>query len=605
MVTFGIVLVIVGGSIAITDQQINQINSDAQKARNIQNGISSLSYISNDYLQNRKDAALNLWDNIFSNVTSDLSQIHSGSLKQAELINNTGDDLQRLNSIFDEAASYIASIPQNESGVVHQLLKTHSTRLSVQNQALSFDSSVLSLSLENQANQLRQTNNLLIVLLLGVFGAYFVTTYLIAFRRTLNSIGKLQESTKIVGSGNLDHSVVVEGNDEISILSHDFNKMMVNLKAVTASKATLEGLIREREKVEKILKESEQLYHTIFDNSQDGFQLIELVYDANGKPIDHKFLKVNHAYEKIIGVRAEDILDKTAKYISPNQEPHWLEVPDRVAKTGISEHVELYNKDIDKTLDCHYFLYSKNVVGTLFRDITERKRMEKQLQDSERLAAIGATAGMVGHDIRNPLQAITSDVYLAESELASIPESEEKKNALESLQEISKNTDYINKIVQDLQDYARPLNPKGEESDLRLILERLVIKNSFSENVKITIDVDDEVRKIRADLYYLNRIFYNLIINSIQAMPQGGNLSIQAYREEKETVISVSDTGVGIPKDLRGKMFTLMFTTKAKGQGFGLPVVKRMVESLGGSVKFESEEGKGTTFFVRLPNPKI
>ena len=133
----------------------------------------------------------------------------------------------------------------------------------------------------------------------------------------------------------------------------------------------------------------------------------------NGKPTDHKFLKINHAYETIIGVKAEDILDKTARHISPNVEPNWLDVPDRVAKTGISEHVELYNNDIDKWLDCFYFRYSKNVVGTLFRDITGRKKLEKQLQDSERLAAIGATAGMVGHDIRNPLQAITGDLFLA------------------------------------------------------------------------------------------------------------------------------------------------------------------------------------------------
>ena len=176
--------------------------------------------------------------------------------------------------------------------------------------------------------------------------------------------------------------------------------------------------ITERKNSEEALKESEQLYHTVFDNSQDGFQLIEIIYDENGKPIDHKFLKVNHAYEKIIGVKAEDILDKTAKYISPNNEPHWVEVPDRVLKTGKSEHVELYNKDINKTLDCYYFKYSKNIVGTLFRDVTERKNLEKTLQDKERLAAIGATAGMVGHDIRNPLQAITGDVFLAKSEVS-------------------------------------------------------------------------------------------------------------------------------------------------------------------------------------------
>ena len=98
-------------------------------------------------------------------------------------------------------------------------------------------------------------------------------------------------------------------------------------------------------------------------------------------------------------------------------------------------------------------------------DLAEKRAA--QLKDAERLAAIGATAGMVGHDIRNPLQAITGDIYLAKSELEGLPESEEKKAILESLAETEKNVDYINKIVADLQDFARPLKPNAEETDLK------------------------------------------------------------------------------------------------------------------------------------------
>ena len=231
------------------------------------------------------------------------------------------------------------------------------------------------------------------------------------------------------------------------------------------------------------------------------------------------------------------------------------------------------------------------------------ERLSK-LKDSERLAAIGATAGMVGHDIRNPLQAIISDLFLAKEELAEGPDAEGKKHAMESIEEIEKNVDYINKIVQDLQDYARPLNPKAEESDLKLVFERLISKSGLPDNVKVNITIDDNAKKIEVDSYYLNRILYNLVTNSVQAMPNGGNLTIQAYRKANETVITVKDTGVGIPQEVQSKMFAVMFTTKSKGQGFGLPVVKRMTESLGGTVTFESQEGKGTTFIIRLPPPK-
>ena len=193
---------------------------------------------------------------------------------------------------------------------------------------------------------------------------------------------------------------------------------------------------------------------------------------------------------------------------------------------------------------------------------------------------------------------------MAKTELASTAETEEKKSALESLREIEKNIDYINKIVQDLQDYSRPLNPNPGEADLKLIIEKMIQKNGIPKNINVSVKVEDEARKVVADADYLNRILYNLVTNAVQAMPKGGKLTIDVYKEANEIVIAVKDTGVGIPKEIRGKMFTPMFTTKSKGQGFGLPVVKRMTESLGGTVTFESQEGKGTTFTIRLPPPK-
>ncbi|MGA2385372.1 MAG: PAS domain S-box protein [Candidatus Bathyarchaeia archaeon] len=260
----------------------------------------------------------------------------------------------------------------------------------------------------------------------------------------------------------------------------------------------------------------------------------------------------------------------------------------------------------------------------MVQDITERRIMEakleaysehlenlveertRQLKDSERLAAIGATAGMVGHDIRNPLQAITGDVYLVKTELASLPDSDEKKNSLDSLQEIEKNIDYINKIVTDLQDFAKPLNPCVEEADLKLIITELLAKNNLPENVEVNVKVETEVRKVVSDPDYINRILYNLVTNAVQAMPKGGNLTIHAYKDNKanDVVLTVEDTGVGVPEKVKDKLFTPMFTTKSKGQGFGLAVVKRMTEALGGTVTFESRVGVGTTFTIKIPVKK-
>ncbi len=120
--------------------------------------------------------------------------------------------------------------------------------------------------------------------------------------------------------------------------------------------------------------------------------------------------------------------------------------------------------------------------GHLEALVEERTR---KLKESERLAAIGTVAGMVGHDIRNPLQAITGDIYLAKTDLASMPDIEEKKSLQESLTEIEKNTDYINKIVADLQDFSKPLTPKIEEVDLEKIVKSTLDTIYIPENITV------------------------------------------------------------------------------------------------------------------------
>jgi PAS domain S-box-containing protein len=229
-----------------------------------------------------------------------------------------------------------------------------------------------------------------------------------------------------------------------------------------------------------------------------------------------------------------------------------------------------------------------------------KERAEK-LKDAERLAAIGATAGMVGHDIRNPLQAIAGDMYLIASDLASVPEGEEKESMKESVKDIAKNVEYINKIVQDLQDYAKPLKPTAQETDLAELCDETLSKNEVPDNIEASYKAEETAKKIVADPTLLKRILSNLTNNAVQAMPDGGKLEIKAYKDADDFVITVHDTGIGIPEEVKPHIFTPLFTTKSKGQGFGLAVVKRMTEALGGTVTFESKEGTGTTFTVRIP----
>jgi signal transduction histidine kinase len=290
-----------------------------------------------------------------------------------------------------------------------------------------------------------------------------------------------------------------------------------------------------------------------------------------------------------------------------------VEIPilyvDGTVKTLLWNSANIYDPD------------GKKVVATIAQghDITERKAMQnkledyrkhlenlveektRQLRDAERLSAIGETAGMVGHDIRNPLQAIIGELYLAKGELDSLPEGEAKDNLKDTVKEIEEQVTYINKIVTDLQDYAKPLAPCFEEVDLENAIQSVLSATPIPDAIKVTYFVKDGFPKLVIDPSYTRRIFTNLISNAIQAMPNGGKLTINAHSKDNKEFITVEDTGEGIPEEAKVKIFKPLFTTKAKGQGFGLAVVKKLTDALGGTITFESEPGKGTKFTIELP----
>jgi PAS domain S-box-containing protein len=237
-------------------------------------------------------------------------------------------------------------------------------------------------------------------------------------------------------------------------------------------------------------------------------------------------------------------------------------------------------------------------------DITDRKRMEEQLAKSERLAAIGSTTAMVGHDLRNPLQALVGLVYLVKQHYESIPLEYKKTGEFDvskMLLGIEASTRYMNKIVSDLQNYGVSLQPELAKLGTEQLLKESLSVTAIPSRVKVSVNVDKGAETINADRDLVKRVFTNLIMNAVQAMPQGGELKITARRNGEEELISFQDTGIGISRETFPKLFEPLFTTKAQGQGLGLAVCKRVMEAHGGTITVESTIGKGSTFTAKLP----
>jgi two-component system sensor histidine kinase HydH len=239
------------------------------------------------------------------------------------------------------------------------------------------------------------------------------------------------------------------------------------------------------------------------------------------------------------------------------------------------------------------------IVGVT-REVGERRRMREELLKSKRLAAVGEAAAMVGHDLRNPLQATATIVYLVKKLLSS-GGVEERNKAFGLLEELNDQVYYMDKIVSDLQDYTRPVGSELIETNLSELIREVIASVKIPGTVKVSNMNRGDPRKAILDPVLLRRVLSNLFLNAAQAMPNGGELTITALIQPQLTTISVEDTGCGIAEENLKKIFDPFFTTKARGQGLGLAVCKRLVEAQGGTITVKSEIGKGSTFTVTIP----
>ncbi|MGP8070852.1 MAG: PAS domain S-box protein [Candidatus Bathyarchaeia archaeon] len=227
-------------------------------------------------------------------------------------------------------------------------------------------------------------------------------------------------------------------------------------------------------------------------------------------------------------------------------------------------------------------------------DLTPQKKLEAELVKSQRLAAIGETAAMVGHDLRNPLQGIAGALYLLKQESLT---SEERS---EMLQIIEKSVHYSDAIVKDLSDYAAEMKLKLAHATPKSISRDAIGAVKVPQNVRVQ-DLSEDNPTFRVDPDMMRRVFVNLIENAIDAMPQGGTLTINSKKSESDVEIALKDTGSGISERAMENLWKPLQTTKAQGMGFGLAICKRIIDAHGGNISARSEVGRGTTITIHLP----
>lgn len=260
----------------------------------------------------------------------------------------------------------------------------------------------------------------------------------------------------------------------------------------------------------------------------------------------------------------------------------------------------------DGDLDFEVKLGRRDEVGALARtfnemlaDLRRKRELEERLRRAEQSAVVGRLASGIAHEIRNPLNFINLSIDHLRAKFA--PAGEEAQILGMIKDEIGR----LNRMVSDFLSYGRPARLKLRPVDARALvadLSELLSAQASQQGVRIEVETaaEDETT-IEADPEQLKTCFSNLMINAIQAMPDGGRLSVRLRPEAERLVIEFTDTGVGIEQEALAQIFEPYYSTKETGIGLGLPLTKKIIEEHGGVIEVESERGTGTTFRVRLP----
>lgn len=228
----------------------------------------------------------------------------------------------------------------------------------------------------------------------------------------------------------------------------------------------------------------------------------------------------------------------------------------------------------------------------------ELKKLQEKVIQSEKLAVLGKLAGSVSHELRNPLGVIRNSVYFLKMKLGQTLEDEKIKKHLDILEEEIGISD---RIINDILAFARIKEARLVETDMNKITEDLLKGMKIPENIRIIPRLNGDLPTILADEVQIKQAFSNIMLNAVQAMPNGGELTIANRANNGVIEVDVIDTGIGIAKENLDKIFDPLFSTKAKGTGLGLTVCQGIIEIHGGSIEIESEVGKGTRFTVRFP----
>jgi PAS domain S-box-containing protein len=449
----------------------------------------------------------------------------------------------------------------------------------------------IGLSLENMAGQILKTR--LNLLLLGLLAIVLGALGSIVFsRRITQPISKLVKRTISAAEGDLEQAIDIRTGDEIEELARNFNQM---IQQILIDRNELESRLRE-------ITSLKAYNDNVLSSMTNGLMTIDL---------NRNIVTVNAMAEQILGKRREEITGLSLEEACADHHPLCQMMIETLSHEKGIFHSELELKRGKGSL---WLTTSTSLltdgegkkIGALaiFQDITEIKALEERLRQADRLAALGTLSAGLAHEIKNPLSAIKTFVQL-------LPKKVESLSFMEKFNvTVPREIDRINQLVEDLLELTRKrVRPSVDIDVNRLILQIIDLHGEEMERRHIVFEnhLNEALPPIHGDSETLYRVFSNLLINAIQAMPNGGSFDISSELDHFCSIVNITfkDTGVGMDEETLKSLFNPFFTTKDKGVGLGMALVRKIIEDHRGTIEVMSEKGIGTAFLLGLPVAKV
>ena len=374
--------------------------------------------------------------------------------------------------------------------------------------------------------------------------------------------------------------------------------------------SNLETLVKQRtsqlEKAKDKVKESESRFRAVFENMSNGVAILEAI--KNGK--DFIFKDFNKATERIDKITKQDAIGKSVLAVFPRFKDHgFFDIFTRVWETGKPEDHPpmLYEDDRIKSWRTNYVYKLPNgEIVCIYEDVTAQKqaienqqKLQRQLSHAQKLESLGRLAGGVAHNFRNILQAVLGNsqfLQMAYSQDALLQKITRIIN-----ESVRKGSNFIDSLLkfsrQDVEKEMLPINLKDVLDEAYRI-----ISNTFDHRIKIVTKIEDSL-PMRGDHLSLNQVFINLCNNARDAMPGGGELTIEAKKDTEKVMVTISDTGCGMDEEIVKNIFDPFYTTKdiGEGTGLGLSITHGIIEEHTGTVSVSSQPNKGTKFTISFP----